>query len=308
VGFPVIQVDDVAEAVIADYCRYERSQRRLVELTVTNSAYTVRQFLAWRAAKGGGPIEQLEPVELEEFVLAESRRLKRNSMRSHVAVLRTFVRFLFATGVIDRDLSSAVPQVASARFDGLPKALEPALVAALLDSCDRNRPVGRRDYAVFILMVRLGLRAVEIARMQLDDIDWRAGEMTIHGKGGRLDVLPLPADVGEALVDYLRFGRSISVCRSVFLAGRGDVTMAMTRHAVVLVAQTACQRLGIPTVGGHALRHTAATNLLRQGASLREVGEMLRQSDATTTGIYAKVDRYSLALAVCPWPVQEDRP
>jgi site-specific recombinase XerD len=307
VAFPAVQVDEVAEAVIADYCRYERGQRRLVELTVANAAYTVRQFLAWRAANGRGPIEQLEPVELEEFVLVESRRLKRNSMRSHVAVLRTFVRFLFATGIIERDLSSAVPQVASARFDGLPKALEPSLVAALLDSCDRNRPVGQRDYAIFTLMVRLGLRAVEIARMRLDDIDWRAGQMTIHGKGGRVDVLPLPADVGEALVDYLRFGRAVSACRSVFLAGRGDVTMAMTRHAVVLVAQTACQRLSIPTVGGHALRHTAATNLLRQGASLREVGELLRQSDATTTGIYAKVDPNSLALAVRPWPVQEPR-
>jgi integrase/recombinase XerD len=292
VGFPVIQVDGVGEAVIADYCRYERSQRRLVQLTVTNAAYTVRQFLAWRAANGRGPIEQLEPFELEEFVLVESRRLKRSSMRSHVGTLRTFVRFLFATGVIERDLSSAVPQVASARFDGLPKALEPSMVAALLNSCDRNRPVGRRDYAIFTLMVRLGLRAVEIARMQLDDIDWRAGEMTIHGKGGRVDLVPLPADVGDALVDYLRFGRAVSACRSVFLAGRGDLTMAMTRHAVVLIAQTACQRLGIPTVGGHALRHTAATNLLRQGASLAEVGELLRQSDAATTGIYANPRKF----------------
>jgi site-specific recombinase XerD len=218
-----------------------------------------------------------------------------------VGVLRTFVRFLFATGVIARDLSANVPQIASARFDGLPRALDASTVAALLDSCDRDRPVGKRDYAIFTLMVRLGLRAVEVARMQLEDIDWRAGEILVRGKGGRQDRMPLPGDVGEALVDYLRFGRPVSSSRTAFLAALGP-PVGMSRHSVVLVSQTACQRLGIPTVGGHALRHTAATNLLRGGASLREVGELLRQSDEATTGMYAKVDRNTLALVVRPWP------
>ena len=305
-AFPRIQVDEVAEAVIDAYCRYELTERRLAELTVVNAAYAVRQFLAWRAETGRGPLELLEPVELEEFVLQDARRLQRGSVRTRIGILRTFARFLFATGVTARDLSSAVPQTASARFDGLPKALDASVVTALLDSCDRQRRVGRRDFAILTLMVRLGLRAIEVARMQLEDIDWRAGEMLVRGKGGRLDRLPLPADVGDALVDYLRFGRPVSPSRTVFLACRGEPA-AISRHAVVLVSQTACQRLGIPTVGGHSLRHTAATNLLRQGASLREVSELLRQSDAATTGIYAKVDHNTLVLAVRPWPAEEQR-
>jgi integrase/recombinase XerD len=300
-AFPRIQVDDCSEAAIEAYCRYERTERRLAELTVSNAAYAVRQFLAWRAEAGRPALEDLEPIELGEFVLHEAQRLKRGTMRTKVAFLRTFVRFLFATGVTAGDFSDSVPQVASARFDGLPKALDASVVDALLGSCDRKRPVGRRDYAILTLMARLGLRAVEVARMQLEDIDWRTGEIMVRGKGGRHDCLPLPSDVGEALVDYLRFGRPVSSSRTVFLAARG-LPVAVSRHAVVLVSQTACQRLGIPTVGGHSLRHTAATDLLRHGASLREVGEVLRQSDATTTGIYAKVDRNALALAVRPWP------
>jgi integrase/recombinase XerD len=302
-AFARIQVDDSSEAVIDAYCRYERGQRGLAELTVSKAAYTARQFLAWRAETGRPQLEDLEPIELEEFVLHEAGRLKRGTMRSTVAVLRTFMRFLFATGVTARDLSFSVPQVASARFDGLPKAIDASVVDALLGSCDRQRPVGRRDFAILTLMARLGLRAVEVAGMQLEDIDWRGGEILVRGKGGRQDRLPLPFDVGEALVDYLRFGRPVSASRTVFLAARG-LPVAVSRHAVVLVTQTACHRLGIPTVGGHSLRHTAATNLLRHGASLREVGELLRQDDATTTAIYAKVDRNGLALAVRAWPTE----
>jgi site-specific recombinase XerD len=287
-------------------------ERRLAELTVANSAYAARQFLAWRAATARGPIAWLQPVELEQFVLLEAGRLKPNSLRSRVGMLRTFVRFLFRTGVTERDLSSSVPWVASSRFDGLPKALDASTVAALLDSCDRSRPVGLRDYAIFTLMVRLGLRAVEIARMQLDDIDWRAGEILIRGKSGRQDRMPLPSDVGEALVGYLRMGRPVSSSRTLFLAcrvvpGRADLSTPITRHAVVLISQTACQRLGIATVGGHALRHTAATNLLQAGASLQEVAQVLRQADGATTGIYAKVADAALALAVRPWPHGDPR-
>ncbi len=305
-GFPRLQVDEVSEGLVEAYCHYELVERRLAELTVSNAAYAVRQFLAWRTEMGLGPIEHLDPVELEQFVLHESGRLKRGSMRTRVGMLRTFVRFLFRTGITERDLSASVPWIASARFDGLPKALDASTVAALLNSCNRRRPVGVRDYAIFTLMVRLGLRAIEISRMQLEDVDWRAGVFVVHGKGGRRALLPLPGDVGEALVDYLRFGRPVSSCRTLFLACRGEPT-GISRQAVVLISQTACQRLGIPSVGGHALRHTAATNLLRHGASLREVAEVLRQSDGATTGIYAKVADGALSLAVRPWPTG-DRP
>jgi site-specific recombinase XerD len=241
--------------------------------------------------------------ELGEYVSHEAGRLKIGAVRQTVTVLRTFTRFLFATGVTASDLSGAVPSVSGIRFDGLPKAVDREVVQALLASCVLDRPTGRRDYAILSLMARLGLRAVEIARMQLGDIDWRAGEIEVRGKGGRRDRLPLPGDVGQALADYLVKARRASTCRSVFLQAV-DPPVGMSPNAVVFVSRTASSRAGIAVVGGHRLRHTAGTELLRGGASLREVGEVLRQSDRMTTSIYAKIDERSLRLAVRPWPAR----
>jgi site-specific recombinase XerD len=208
---------------------------------------------------------------------------------------------VFATGVTEADLSGCVPSVSGIRFDGLPKALEEEVVQVLLASCALERPNGRRDYAILLLMVRLGLRAVEIARMELGDIDWRAGVIEVRGKGGRRDRLPLPGDVGQALANYLSRARRASASRSVFLQAAGP-PVGMSRNAVAYVPRTACARARIRAVGGHRLRHTTGTRLLRGGASLREVGEVLRQSELMTTSVYAKVDERSLQLAVRPWP------
>lgn len=298
---PRVCVDEVAEGVVDAYRVYELSERGLGELTVVTASYLVRQFLAWRAASGRHEIAGLDAGELHEYVSFQAGRLKIGAVRQTVGVLRTFTRFLFATGVTACDLSGAVPSVSGTRFDGVPKALDPAVVEALLASCSPGRATGRRDYAILVLMVRLGLRAVEIARMQLGDIDWRAGEIEIRSKGGRRDRLPLPGDVGQALVDYLVKARRPSACRSVFLQAAGP-PVAMSRNAVVFVSRTASARAGIAVVGGHRLRHTAATELLRGGASLREVGEVLRHSDQMTTSIYAKIDERSLRLAVASWP------
>jgi integrase/recombinase XerD len=298
-----LEVDEAAEAVVVGYRNYELSERRLGELTVTNACYLVRQFLAWRAATGRPALEQLGAGELCEYVVHEAGRLRHGSVRQRVSVLRTFTRFLFATGVTSLDLSCCVPSVSGIRFDGLPKALDEEVVQALLASCALERPVGRRDYAILLLMARLGLRAVEIARMELGDIDWRAGVIEVKGKGGRRDSLLLPGDVGRALADYLALARRPGSCRSVFLRAAG-APVGMSRNAVVYVPRTACARAGIPVVGGHRLRHTAATRLLRGGASLREVGEVLRQSDQMTTSTYAKVDERSLSAAVRPWPAR----
>jgi site-specific recombinase XerD len=259
--------------------------------------------LAWRAASGRPPLERLEAGELHDYVRHAAGRLRIGAVRQTVSVLRTFCRFLFATGVTASDLSGCVPSVSGIRFDGLPKAVDGEVVWALLGSCVRSGATGRRDYAVLLLMVRLGLRAIEIARMELGDIDWRAGVIEVKGKGGRRDWLPLPADVGQALADYLSSGRRASSSRSVFLQAAGP-PVGMSRNAVAFVSRTASERAGIPAVGGHRLRHTAATELLRHGASLREVGEVLRQSDQMTTSVYAKIDERSLRLAVRPWPAR----
>ena len=302
----VVRVDAGAEAVVAAYCHYERVERRLAEISVSGQCHWVRRFLAWRAETNRPALDRLEPVELSEFVLCQASGLSVASMRLVVSSLRSFVRFLFATGVTSRDLSGGVPQVAGPRFDGLPKAVDPSVVNALLGSCDRGCSIGRRDFAIIILMSRLGLRAIEVAGLQLDDIDWRRGELDVRGKGGRRDCLPLPFDVGDAMVEYLRFGRRPSQSRAVFLQETGPA-VGMSRNAVVLVSRRASRRAGLAVVGGQRLRHTAATELLRHGASLREVGQILRHDDDTTTAIYAKVDRASLVLVVRPWP-QERQP
>jgi integrase/recombinase XerD len=300
---PRIHVDEADEAVVDAYRTYELTQRRLSDLTVTNSCYALRHFLAWRAATGRGALEGLDADELHDYVVAEARRLRIGATRQTLTVLRTFTRFLFATGITATDLTGCVPAVAGTRFDGLPKALDDDMLAALLASCDLSGANGRRDYAILVLMARLGLRAIEVSRLELDDIDWRSGVLDVRGKRGRRDQLPLPADVGQAIADYLVEGRRPSTSRSVFLAAHGP-SLGMSRNAVAFVSRTAAARAGFPAVGAHRLRHTAGTQLLRHGASLREVGEVLRQSDQMTTSLYAKIDERSLSAAVRPWPAR----
>lgn len=298
-------VDPALEAVVESFGTYQLKEKRLAELSVQMSSYQVRAFLAWRERAGRGDLGGLAPEELSEFVIDQGARLKPSSMRGLVPTLRRFVRFLYATGVVERDLSAAVPSVPTSRFSGLPKGVDPATLAALIDSC-AGAASGRRDLAILTLMWRMGLRAVEIARMTLDDIDWRTGEILVRGKGGRLDRLPLPGDVGEVLVDYLRNTRPHSASRSVFISAR-DPEAGMSRNAVVFVSRTASQRAGTAMVGGHRLRHTAATSILRAGGSLREVGQVMRHNDVTTTAIYAKVDQRALSMLVRAWPERASR-
>jgi integrase len=194
--------------------------------------------------------------------------------------------YLHVEGLIVPPLRWAVPKVADMRGLAIPRALEPDAVARLLASCDRDREVGRRDYAILLLLVRLGLRSGEVAAMRLEDIDWRAGEILVRGKGGRHDRLPLPVDVGEAIADYLQHRRPID-SRAVFVKMLAP-GVPMTRQDVGRVVSGACARAGIPRAGGHRLRHTAATQMLRAGCSLAEIGQVLRHEQLRTTAIYAK--------------------
>jgi integrase len=237
---------------------------------------------------------------VSEFVAVECRRLTDGAARGQVAKLRPFLVYLHVTGRIDTPLRWAVPKVADMRGRAMPRALEPEAVAKLLASCDRRRAVGCRDYAILLLLVRLGLRSVEVAAMQLEDIDWRAGEILVRGKGGRLDRLPLPVDVGEALAGYLQ-RRPPGESRAVFV-GMLSPGGPLTRHAVGTIVSTACERAGIPRAGAHRLRHTAATRMLRAGCSLAEIGQVLRHEQLRTTAIYAKVDYAALRTLALPWP------
>ncbi len=216
-GSPLIHVDEATEAIVEAYRSFELNNRRLCELTVANACYQVRHYLAWRATTGRGDLGSTDAGELHDYVLHEAGRLSFGGARTKLATLRTFTRFLFATGITPSDLTGCVPSVSGSRFDGLPKAIDHATLQALLDTCVPTTRCGRRDYAILLLMSRLGLRAVEVSRMQLEDLDWRAGEFVVRGTAGRRDRLPLPADVGQALAEYLSLSRRKTHDRSVFL-------------------------------------------------------------------------------------------
>jgi len=196
-----------------------------------------------------------------------------------------------------------VPSVAAWKLAGLPKALADGQVAALLASCDQHTAVGRRDLAILTVLARLGLRASEAAALRLDDIGWRRGEITVHGKGNRHDRLPLPADVGQAVVAWLTAGRPDATAggREVFVRVRAP-QRALTRGAVTQVVARAGQRAGLGPIHAHRLRHTAATGMLRVGGSLGEIGQVLRHRHALTTAIYANVDIDALRPLTRPWP------
>jgi site-specific recombinase XerD len=214
------------------------------------------------------------------------------------------LRWLHLTGAVAVPRATAVPSVAGWRLSGLPRGLEPAQLRTLLAACDRRTAAGRRDYAVLLLLSRLGLRAGEVAVLALDDIDWRSGEIVVRGKGNRAERLPLPADVGSAIAAYLQRGRPQTADgRSVFMRVRAPHRALSSTGVTNIVCETA-RRAGLGTVHAHRLRHTAATAMLRAGGTLPEVGQVLRHRSPLTTAIYAKVDRDALTVLVRPWPTR----
>lgn len=291
-----------SEVLIERYSAYLREQRGVSSSTVRNYVGVARVFLAWREVTTGTlALEELDAAAVIAFVLGDTQRGSVGSAKCLVTRLRVFLRFLHVEGETGRELSGAVPSVASWRLAGLVKALDAGALTRLLASCDRRTRVGRRDFAVIMLLSRLGLRAGEVAALRLSDIEWRSGELLVRGKGSRQERLPLPGDVGEALAGWLARGRSR--CDSVFVLTRVRAPHGgISATAVSQIVRRACQRAGLPIVSAHRLRHTAATEMLRAGGSLTEVGQVLRHRSRDVTSIYAKVDRLALAQVVMPWP------
>jgi site-specific recombinase XerC len=290
------------EEVVDSYREFLQRRRGLAACTVAAHEGVARHFLSRFLVGDLLDLGVLDAAAVTSFVLAETQRCNVASLQKSLSPLRGLLRFLSATSRVPEDLAGAVPRVAGSGHNGLPRGVDAATVAALLDCCDRTTTVGCRDYAVLTLLVRLGLRAKEVAALKLEDLDWRAGELVVHGKGARLDRLPLPADVGEAIADYLRRAPARTRCRAVFLRSCGPEA-GMSARAVVMIPQSASRRAGLPAmVGAHRLRHTAATGMLRAGASLEQVGEVLRHRDPASTALYAKVDQAALGLLARPWP------
>jgi site-specific recombinase XerD len=289
------------EKLLADYRRYLSIERGLSDHTVLD-AYgpAARLFFSGRESPDRLGLERLSAADVTSFLSRECPKRSVSGARDLVCALRSLLRYLHLAGLIAAPLVWAVPSVADLRDRTLPRGLEPAAVGKLLASCDRRGLVGRRDFAILLLLARLGLRAGEVAAIALDDLDWRAGLLLVHGKGSREDVLPLPTDVGEAIVSYLR-RRPRCRCRALFLRVTAP-REGLNRCTVAWVVRAACDRAGLPRVGAHRLRHTAATEMLRAGASLPEIGQVLRPRGQKTTAIYAKVDRTALRALARPWP------
>jgi site-specific recombinase XerD len=297
---PVV-AQSLLEDLLEDYRRYLSAERGLCDHTVLD-AYgpAARLFLAGRDGPDGLGLERLCAADVTSFLAGECPKRSMSGARDLVCALRSLLRYLHLAGVIEVPLVWAVPSVADLRDRTLPRGLEPGAVKRLLASCDRRRLVGRRDFAILLLLSRLGLRAGEVAGLRLDDVDWRRGELLVRGKGGRHDVLPLPVDVGEAVVSYLR-RRPCCERRELFLRVTAP-REGLNRSTIGWVVRAACDRAGLARVGAHRLRHTTATGMLRQGASLGEIGQVLRHREQKTTALYAKVDRVALGRLVRPWP------
>jgi site-specific recombinase XerD len=292
------------EELLADYATFLLVERGLSPHTVFD-AYVpaARLFLIGLArprGRGGLRLDRLSAADVSVFLARECQDRSVSGTRDLVSALRCFLRYLHLSGRIDAPLVWALPAVADLRDRTLPRGLEPAAVRRLLASCDCRTLVGRRNYAILKLLSRLGMRAGEVAGLHLEDIDWRRGLLLVHGKGGRIDELPLPDDVGQALVSYLR-RRPRCTSRAVFVRVTAP-RREMNRSTVGWVVRSACDRAGLPRVGAHRLRHTAATDMLRHGATLAEIGEVLRHREPKTTANYAKVDRAALRPLARPWP------
>lgn len=290
--------------VTREFEEFLRAQRGLASSTVSDYSHTARNFLQNRFGCRALHLERLRPQDVHGFVLREVQRVSRSHGMGTVTALRAFLRFLLQRGAIQTDLARTLPGVACWRLSHLPKTLPREQVEQLLACCDRSTPTGKRDYAILLLLARLGLRGGEVLAMTLEDLDWERGEIVVRGKGQRLERLPLPAEVGAALACYLCDVRPACASRHVFIRMKAPLHGFAGTSAIDCIVRRALRRAGLRSEfkGAHLLRHSLASELLRRGASLGEIGQLLRHRQPTTTQIYAKVDIEALRGIALPWP------
>jgi len=286
--------------LLSRFSQYLRLQRGLTKATVDNYYPFVSRFLV--ECFGNEPLQlrELEPSNVSSFILRHALSQSLGRAKLMVTSLRSFFRFLLQHGEIQADLRASVPSVADWRRSTVPKYLTEEEVERVLAACHRSTSVARRDYAILLLLARLGLRAGEVVGLELGDIDWRSGELVVSGKGLVRDRLPLIHEVGEALATYLRRDRPQSSCRRVFIRARAPHRGFVGPSAVSTLVERAIARP--PTKGAHIFRHSLATRMLRGGASMAEIGRILRHQVPATTEIYAKVDFDGLRAIAQPWP------
>ena len=284
--------------------RYLLEARALAHATIINYVPFVHSFLEDRFGHEPVTLAHLCADDVVRFVQRQVPRLHLKRAKLMTSALRSFLRYARYRGEVTLDLAAAVPIVANWSMTSIPRAISADHVRQLLASIDRRTPIGRRDYAVLLLFARLGLRSSAVAFLELDDIDWKAGRLYVRGKGAQRLELPLPADVGNAIVAYLRHGRPVSTSRRVFLRAKAPIRGFLGVGGVGSIVRHSLDRAGIdaPTRGAHQFRHGLACEMLRHGASLGEIGELLGHRHPQTTTIYAKVDLQALRTLALPWP------
>jgi len=300
-----LQTLGLFEQLENDFSQYLTQERGLTRAAVIRQEYFLRQFLRERGAGKRSSLSNLTAADISGFVERHVRDHGPRSAQMVCWALRSFLRYLRYRGEISCDLAGCVPSIRRYRLASLPSYLDPREIKRVLAGCDRHSEVGRRNYAILLVLARLGLRANEIRSLTLDDIDWESGQLTVQGKGRREAVMPLPKAVGAAVADYLRHGRPQSNSRHVFLRHLAPHDGFTSTAAVTKIATRALRRAGIKGVaheGAHLFRHSLATQMLRAGATLTEIGQVLRHQDHDTTRIYAKVDLGSLCELALPWP------
>jgi site-specific recombinase XerD len=291
-----------SDRLLVEFGEHLLGDRGLAARTVEGYRRVAQVFLAGRCSLAHDDLRlgRLTSADVSAFMLEQSACRSIGSLGNVITSLRALLRFLYLRRYTPVPLAAAVPAVAARRHDPS-RTLSAGEVTRLLAGCDRRTGIGRRDYAILTLLVRLGLRAGEVAALTLEDIDWRTGELVVVGKGGRRDRLPLPVDVGQALAAYLQRGRPRGECRHVFVHARAPYC-AMRPSAVSHVVVRACQRAGVPELRAHRLRHGAATEMHRAGAGLAEIGQVLRHRRTATTTIYARTEPAMLIELARPWP------
>lgn len=285
-----------------DFETFLRSQRGLAPRTVTAYVEDAHRLLADRFRGQTLCLQQLRARDIDHFILREARRVSRSSVNRTLAALRCFLRYALQRKAIKTNLAAGLPKVARWRFSHLPNSLGPEQVERLLGSCDDSTAAGQRDHAILLLLARLGLRVAEVGSLRLEDLNWDHGEIVVHAKRQRIQRLPLPKEAGVAVAKYLRHARPHCPSRTVFIRQTAP-WRGLCPSGISQIVRRALKRAGLKPehTGGHLLRHSLATNMLRKGASLREIGQLLGHDDPTTTQIYAKVDIEALRAIARPW-------
>lgn len=300
--------DSPIASLFSQYEAYLRQERALTEGTISEYVSIAGTFVRERLPEAGTRCDALGAADVHAFLLARVDRIAPKRAQYIGSALRSFLRFLFMRGETRTDLALAVLAVRRWRLSTVPRYMSPRDVERLLRSCDRTSTTGRRNHAVLLLLARLGLRASEVAALELGDVRWREGEILVRGKGLVRDRLPLLPDVGEALALYVKKDRPHAASRHVFLCRRAPHRGFGHPSTVTTIVTRALVRAGLapPTRGAHLLRHSLATMMVRRGASLAEIGQVLRHRSPNTTEIYAKLDFDALRDIALPWPMPRD--